>query len=204
MKVLVKALLITVLIGLGIRLSAWADDEACCMRRDTARYEMGDRHERAGHYLRHLVMHAKEIGLTEDQVAKLKAMRLDLDRTRIKTRSEILLTERELSALVDDEKADLTAIEARLKQSGMLQAELRFAAIKAKREALALLTPQQREKERVVHETMMQRMGSKGCGMSEGHATEQVAEATRSPHLDTSKNACSPLPIEGNVDGRST
>ena len=51
----------------------------------------------------------------------------------------------------------------------MLEIGLRVAAIKAKREALALLTSEQREKEKVEHEKMMQqRTGGMGGGMMGG------------------------------------
>lgn len=109
----------------------------------------------AGHFLRHLLKHQKEIGLTEDQVARLKAIHLELDRTRIRTEAEVLVAERELTAMVQDDKADLARIEAKVKQSEALEAGLRLAAIKAKRDAMALLTPEQREKEKSQHEKMM-------------------------------------------------
>jgi protein CpxP len=107
------------------------------------------------HYLRHLLKHRKDIGLTEEQVAKVKAMSLELDKTRIKTGADIRIAERELMALVHDEKTDLGTIEAKLKQSEMLEVDLRLAAIKTKREAWALLTPEQREKEKAEHSRMM-------------------------------------------------
>jgi protein CpxP len=109
----------------------------------------------AGHFLRHLLKHQKEIGLTEDQVARLKAIHLELDRTRIRTEAEVLVAERELATMVQDDKTDLAAIEAKVKQSEALEAGLRLAAIKAKRDAMALLTPEQREKEKSEHEKMM-------------------------------------------------
>ena len=109
----------------------------------------------AGHFLRHLLRHQKEIGLTEDQVAKLKTIHLELDRTRIRTEAEVLVAERELATMVQDDKTDLATIEAKVKQSEALEAGLRLAAIKAKRDATALLTPEQREKEKSEHEKMM-------------------------------------------------
>lgn len=112
-------------------------------------------HGGAGHYLRHLLKHQEEIGLTDEQVVKLKALSLDLDRTRIKTEAEIQIAERELAALVHDEKADFTAIEAKVTQSESLEVGLRVAAIKAKREAWTLLTPEQRGREKAEHEKMM-------------------------------------------------
>ncbi len=108
-----------------------------------------------GHFLRHLLKHQKEIGLTEDQVAKLKTIHLELDRTRIRTEAEVLVAERELATMVQDDKTDLATIEAKVKQSEALEVGLRLAAIKAKRDAMALLTPEQHEKEKSEHEKMM-------------------------------------------------
>jgi Spy/CpxP family protein refolding chaperone len=129
---------------------------------------MKGRHGGAGHFLRHLLMHQKEIGLSEEQVGKIKTLQFELDKTRIRTEADIQVTERELDMLVPDAKADLSAIEAKLKQSAALQAGLRLAAIKAKREALALLTPEQREKEKAEHEKMMKMRGEHRMREMEG------------------------------------
>ncbi len=117
---------------------------------------MGMMHSSTGHLIRHLLKHEKDIGLTADQVGKLKEMQLNLDKTRIKAEADIQIAERELRALVEDEKSDLGAIEAKLKQSEGLQTGLRLAAIKARRDVLGLLTPEQRAKEKAEHEKMMQ------------------------------------------------
>ncbi|TKB73552.1 MAG: hypothetical protein E8D45_08920, partial [Nitrospira sp.] len=77
----------------------------------------GSHHATTGHFLRHLQKHSKEIGLSDDQLNKIKAMQLDLDRTRIRMEAEIQVAERELDALIHDEKAELPAIEAKIKQS---------------------------------------------------------------------------------------
>ena len=116
-------------------------------------------HGGPGHVLRHLLMHQKEIGLSEEQVGKIKAMQLELDKTRIRTQAEIEVAERELHAMVQDDKSDMAAIEAKLKQGAALEVSLHLAAIKTRREAMALLTPEQREKEKAVHEQMMQMRG---------------------------------------------
>jgi len=122
-------------------------------------YGMRGHHGGTGHYLRHLLMHQKEIGLSEEQVAKLKAMQLELDKTRIQAEADVQIAERELEALAHDDKSDLAAIEAKLKQSAELQTALRLSAVKTKREATALLTPEQREKDKAEHEKMMKQMG---------------------------------------------
>ncbi len=151
--------IVAVLMLLGAQ-SLWADEPRGGPMEQGKGYGehgggMKGRHGGAGHFLRHLLMHQKEIGISEEQVGKIKTLQFELDKTRIRTEADIQVVERELDMLVPDAKADLAAIEAKLKQSGALQAGLRLAAIKAKREALALLTPEQREKEKAEHEKMM-------------------------------------------------
>lgn len=131
--------------------------------------EMRGHRAHPANHLRHLLQHQKEIGLTEEQVKKLKAIELDFDRARIKSDAEIHVAERELLALVEDEKTDLSAIEAKVKQSEMLEVGLRMLAFKARRDALAVLTPEQREKRKAAHEKRMQeRMSGHGGGSAEG------------------------------------
>jgi Spy/CpxP family protein refolding chaperone len=156
---------------------------------------MGMMHRSTGHLIRHLLKHEKEIGLSADQVTKLKDIQLNLDKTRIKSEADIQVAERELRALTDDEKSDLGAIEAKLKQSEDLQVQLRMTSIKTRREVLALLTPEQRAKEKAEHEKMMQqhKEGGKGhgSGMSSPHgATGSPHGAMGNPH----QGSASPMP----------
>lgn len=134
------------------------------------RHGMGMMHRGAGHLIRHLLKHESEIGLTAEQVAKLKDIQLGLDKTRIKAEADIQIAERELKALTDDEKSDLGAIEAKVRQSEDLQVALRMTSIKTRREVLGLLTPEQRAKEKAEHEKVMQqhREGGKGYGSPHG------------------------------------
>ena len=129
---------------------------------------MKGRHGGPGHFLRHLLMHQKEIGLSEEQVGKIKAIQLELDKTRIRTEADIQIAERELHEMIRDDKADLAAIEAKLKQGAGLEVSLRLAAVKARRDALALLTPEQREKEKAEHEKMMKMRGERRMGEGKG------------------------------------
>ena len=129
---------------------------------------MKGRHGGAGHFLRHLLMHQKEIGLSEEQVGKIKTLQFELDKTRIRTEAEIEVAERELHELIRDDKADLAAIEAKLKQGAGLEVNLRLASVKARREAMTLLTPEQREKEKAEHEKMMKMRGEHRMKEMEG------------------------------------
>jgi Spy/CpxP family protein refolding chaperone len=129
---------------------------------------MKGHHGGAGHFLRHLLMHQKEIGLSEEQAGKIKALQLDLDKTRIRAEAEIQVAERELHELVRDDKTDLAAIEAKLRQGAELEVGLRLAAVKTRRAAVELLTPEQREKEKAEHEKMMKKRGERKMGDMKG------------------------------------
>ena len=149
---------------------------------------MKSRHGGAGHFMRHLLMHQKEIGLSEEQVGKIKSLQLELDKTRIRTAAEIQVAERELHALVRDEQSDLATIEAKLKQGADLEVGLRLASVKARREALALLSPEQREKEKAEHEKMMKmrdehrKGGGKGMEHGMGQGMKPGAEHSGPMH----------------------
>lgn len=127
-------------------------------------------HGGTGQLIRHLLKHEKDIGLTAEQVAKLKELQLNLDRIRIKTEAEIQIAERELKALTDNEQSDLAAIEAKLRQSEELQVGLRMASIKTRREVMGVLTPEQRTKEQSEHEKVMEEHKGKGYGSPHGSA----------------------------------
>ena len=144
---------------------------------------MGGRFSGAGHYLRHLLRHQEAIGLTDEQVTRLKAIQLELDKTRIRTEADIMVAERELASLVDDEKADMSAIEGKLKQSEGLSTSLRLSALKARREAMSVLNPDQRKKERLEHDKMMhQHMGGASPrGEHRGRGPDDQAEPKTRP-----------------------
>ena len=194
-KVVIGMMSLIAMLGFGVQPSladpergyshAYSDEHGCCAEMMGHMGSMGNMGHMGhmGHdvhsadHLRHLLKHQKEIGLTEEQVKKLKAIELDFDRGWIKSDAEIHVAERELLALVEDEKTDLSAIEAKVKQSGMLEVGLRMLAFKARHDALGVLTPEQREKGKAAHENRMRGMsgmhemmsGQHGGSPSRGH-----------------------------------
>jgi Spy/CpxP family protein refolding chaperone len=123
---------------------------------DMARHDMSGHGGRTSHVLRNLLKHQQDLGLTDDQVAKLKALALDQDRARIRAHADVQVAERELRALVADEKTDLSVIEAKIKERESFEAKLSFMGIKAKRDLYAVLTPEQREKQKTLRNQMRQ------------------------------------------------
>ena len=140
----------------------WADDghgELGMMMGRGGGYGYGrDAVETASHFLRHLLTHRRENGLTDDQVSKLKVIQLDLGRAHFRDEAEIEIEELGLKSLLENDTSDLGAIEAKLKLIEDLQIALRMKATKATREARLLLTSEQRAKWEAAHETLIERI----------------------------------------------
>ncbi len=102
-------------------------------------------HDFAGHALHRLLRHGKDLGFSQEQRAKIKAIATDYTKTRIREEADLKLAEVDVRTLVHDEKADLAAIETALKKSESTHTALRLEGVKALRAASAVLTPEQRE-----------------------------------------------------------
>ena len=141
-------------------------------------HDQGEQEEPSAHYLKHLLKHAKEIGLTSEQIGKLRAVQLDLGRTQARVEADIKIANLELHALVENDQAEFAAIQMKVDHLKKAEGELLLAAIKGKRDATAMLTPDQREKDRAHHEKMKSekegghRGGMGGMGMMGGGGHE--------------------------------
>ena len=150
-------------------------------------HDQGEQEEQSAHYLKHLLKHAKEIGLTSGQIGKLKAMQLDFKRTQARTEADIKIARLELHALLEEEQAELSAIQAKVDQLKKAEGGLLLAAIKSKRDATAMLTPDQRGKDRAHREKMKSGgegqhrggMGGGGRGGGDHAGGEQGGEQQR-------------------------
>ncbi|MBK9306999.1 MAG: hypothetical protein IPM58_07915 [Nitrospira sp.] len=129
-------------------------------------HDQEEQDDHSGHYLKHLLKHAKEFGLTPEQIGKLKAIQLDFKRSEARLEADTKVAKLELHALLDDEQADLKAIQAKVEQLKKAEGACLFEAVKSKRTAMALLTPDQREKDRAHREQMKSaKEGQQGGGM---------------------------------------
>ena len=127
-------------------------------------HDQGEQDEYGAYYLQHLLKHGKEIGLSPEQISKLKAMQLDLNRTQTRTEADIKIAKLELQAILEDEKAEFSTIQAKVDQLKKAEGALLLAAIKGKRDAMAMLTPDQRAKDRA----QLEKMKSGGEGQHRG------------------------------------
>ena len=187
----------TVLFGLTSSL-AWADGWSGCRGGrghavGMAQHGMSGHGGTASHVLRHLLRHQKEIGLTDEQVTKLRTLALDQDRARIRAHADVMVAERELRALVWDEKTDLSVIQAKLKEREALEANLQFMGIKAKRDLFAVLTAEQREKQKALldqirHSHRERMMKAEGWDQADYEMTaEGVAPGTETGSDDSGR-----------------
>src|SRR3989454_12173720 len=107
-------------------------------------------HDFVGHSLHRLLRHGKDVGLSQEQRAKIKAITTDYTKTRIREEADLKLAEVDVRRLVHDQKADLSAIETAMKKSESTHTALRLDGVKALRAVAAALTPEQREKWRAI------------------------------------------------------
>lgn len=129
-------------------------------------HDQEEQDDHSAHYLKHLLKHAKDIGLTQEQIGKLKALQLEFKRTEARLEADVKIAKLDLQDLLEDEKADLGAIQAKVGQLKNSEGACLFAAIKSKHNAMALLTPDQREKDRAHREAMKsEHEGQHGGGM---------------------------------------
>ncbi|NOS79422.1 MAG: hypothetical protein HOP35_15905 [Nitrospira sp.] len=161
--------------------SVWADGGQQCRRpggnpHAVAGHE-GYRQTSAGtHMLRHLLRHKQELGLSDEQIGKLRGLALDADRAGIRANADVLVSERELRALLWDEKAELAAIEAKVREYENFEATARMIGIKVRRDLIGQLTPEQQEKRKALREQRHRHQGQlmRAEEGNSGRATEAV------------------------------
>ena len=89
------------------------------------------------------LMHARDLGLTAEQESRLRTLRTEFEKDALRRTAEIRMAEVDLGALLEPERWDLGQIEAKVKQIGQLQADLRMARIRALDAGRSVLTPDQ-------------------------------------------------------------
>ena len=134
---------------------AWADDGARCpggWPHTMSRHGGHGHGNVTSHLLRHLLKNKQELGLTDEQITKLRAVALDADRARIRAEADVKVSKRELRAMMWDEKAQLPAIEAKVKEKESFEATVQIISIRAGRELIGVLTPEQQAKQKALWE----------------------------------------------------
>jgi Spy/CpxP family protein refolding chaperone len=96
--------------------------------------------------LHHLLGHAKDIGLSDEQTGKIKTITQEFQKTHIRGEADWKLAETDVQNVLHDEKSELPAIEKAMRKVADAEVALRLEGVKAFRAAKSVLTPEQREK----------------------------------------------------------
>jgi Spy/CpxP family protein refolding chaperone len=104
---------------------------------------MGGRMMEAEH---HLAMVLEALGLDEQQKKAIGEIRSAIKKDTIRKMADISIMRIEIRDLMLQDPLDMKAVEAKVKQLGMLRTEMHLAHLKALESIKAKLTPEQRKK----------------------------------------------------------
>jgi len=123
-------------------------------------------HQSASQFIQHILKFKQAMAITDEQEHQLQSISTNFKKTKIKMKAEVDLANLDLHQLFRNDQAALSDIESQLKNVHELKADLIMASVKAKREAKSVLTDEQRQRMKVVHDRIKQ-YGSDS--MSKGH-----------------------------------
>jgi Spy/CpxP family protein refolding chaperone len=121
-----------------------------------------------------IVHHAKDLGLSDEQVTKFRSLISTYEKARINGETNVQLAEVDVQSLIQDEKADMAAIESAIRKSETAQANARIEGVKAIKAARTILTPEQVQKWRATRGTRQ------GEGKGRGEPTPPGQEPPKS------------------------
>ncbi len=109
-------------------------------------------HQSASEFIKHVLKYKDGMAITDDQESKLKSVETAFKKSKIKMKAEVELANLDLHELLKNEESSLSDIETKLKNVHLLEADLLMASVKAKRDAKAVLTDEQRKRMKAVHD----------------------------------------------------
>ena len=92
------------------------------------------------------VRQAEKLGLSEEQVADLKAIKWDQQKSAIKKKAEVKIAHVELKELLDQEPVNFDKLKTKITRIGEMEKEMRLARLASIEKSHKLLTVEQLEK----------------------------------------------------------
>ena len=129
-------------------------------------------HRNAAQFIDHILKFKDGMSLTDDQAQQLRALKTSYRKARITMKADIKLANVDLHAILEDEMASLSDIETHLKTIHAVKTKLYMASIKAKRDANAVLSKEQKSRMETIHE----RIKSQGGNMAHQGGHRQHSE----------------------------
>ncbi len=119
-------------------------------RRHGMRVHFSRRSHRGMRRMRHLGRMKETLGLTDDQVIKIKDIFTEARKKRIKTKAGIRVSRIEMRQLMRQEKIDRAAIDQKIQAISRLRTQAMRQRVDARLKVHSLLTPEQRKKARAM------------------------------------------------------
>ena len=91
-----------------------------------------------------------ELGLSDEQVSKLKALKSETEKQMIRTEADIEILQIELHDILSQDKVNVKAVDTKIEKMGELQTKMYKAHIHARLNAQKILTPEQLKKHREI------------------------------------------------------
>ena len=122
----------------------------------------GGHHQNTAQFISHILKFKEGMSLTAEQEQKLRTLKTNYKKDRIRTKAEVELASIDLHEVLKNEKASLADIEAEFNKLHALKTKLYMASIKAKRDAKATLSEEQRARMDKIHDRIKSHGGSMG------------------------------------------
>ncbi len=126
----------------------WADPAGPGGREGMSHHRPGQ-WERGG-WISRALRYEDQLGLSQDQVTKLRALRLESRKETLRRVADLRGAQLDLGALLHAETPDLAKIEAQVRRIESLRTDLRMSRIRTSLEARALLTLEQQKQLRAL------------------------------------------------------
>ncbi len=123
-----------------------------------------------------VIMHADELGLSEDQIEALRNRHAEAKKQMIQLGSQIKMDMVDVHNAVMREEIDMKAAEAKIREIGKLKGDMFMAMIQAMNDMRQILTPEQRKKIKAMIINWFKKGGMPGMGMEEGQEGESEEE----------------------------
>jgi Spy/CpxP family protein refolding chaperone len=125
--------------------------------------------------------HADKMGLTDDQMAKMKTLHRDMQKKQIRSNADLKLAEIELKEIMEVKDFDLGDAKSAVKKIGDLKTDQHLEMLKAMKEMRDILTDEQFKN---MHKMCMMKMGEKKPGKRMIHKAAQNKPSPKKPADD--------------------
>jgi Spy/CpxP family protein refolding chaperone len=119
-----------------------------------------------------VMMHADELGLSEDQMDALRSRHAEARKQMIRIKSQIKMDMIDVQNAVMREEIDMQTAEAKVREIGKLKGDMFLAMIQGMNDMRHILTPDQRKMVKEMVMSWFKKGGMPGMEMEEGQESE--------------------------------